>query len=190
GTLWMKNFVVLGDTVVGEVLKTSEDRATPPAGPQARQRTVREQIPFDLLRVPFAVGSGQFVMNNAAIRGPLLGATWAGRVDFQNRTLLVGGTYAPLSGLSGPLGAFPILGQLITGPKGEGILGITFQVSGPMAKPEIIVNPLSLLAPGITREIFQMQPDEFNVIPRTGAGAPAPTRRAPGPRVMLPPQQR
>ena len=35
-----------------------------------------------------------------------------------------------------------------------------------MSRPDVIVNPLSLIAPGIFREIFQMTPDDPRVIPR------------------------
>src|SRR5690606_38099581 len=49
-----------------------------------------------------------------------------------------------------------IVGQIITGPKCEGISGITFAIQGSMDRPQVIVNPLSMLAPGIFRDIFQM----------------------------------
>ena len=35
-----------------------------------------------------------------------------------------------------------------------------------MARPQVIVNPLALLTPGIFREIFQMTPDDPRVVPR------------------------
>jgi hypothetical protein len=60
----------------------------------------------------------------------------------------------------------PLLGPLLTGPRGEGIFGITFAIQGSMARPQVIVNPLALLTPGIFREIFQMTPDDPRVVPR------------------------
>jgi hypothetical protein len=33
---------------------------------------------------------------------------------------------------------------------------MTFAVQGPTASPQVLVNPLSLVAPGIFRDIFQM----------------------------------
>ena len=33
---------------------------------------------------------------------------------------------------------------------------MTYAIQGPMDHPQVIVNPLSMLAPGIFREIFQM----------------------------------
>ena len=69
---------------------------------------------------------------------------------------IIGGTYIPLQGLNGAFGAIPLLGQILSGTQGEGIFGITFAVQGPTSDPQVIVNPLSLVAPGIFREMFQM----------------------------------
>ena len=33
---------------------------------------------------------------------------------------------------------------------------MTFAIQGPMDQPQVIVNPLAMLAPGIFRDIFQM----------------------------------
>jgi hypothetical protein len=146
-----------------------------------RQRVTRSQFDFDTLVVPFNIGSGQFVMNGAVLRGPLIGATLRGRIDFRGQTVNIGGTYVPLSGLNTALGG--LLGPLSGGPQGEGLFGITFAVQGPLQRPQAIVNPLSLLGPGIFREIFQMTPDTFRIQPRdekpaSAAGGAAARARA------------
>ena len=89
-----------------------------------------------------------------------------GKVDFRAQALDVGGTYVPVSGLMRAPAPIPLLGPLLTGPRGEGIFGITFAIQGSMARPQVIVNPLSLLTPGIFREIFQMTPEDPRVLPR------------------------
>jgi hypothetical protein len=63
-----------------------------------------------------------------------------------------------LQGLNSALCEIPLFGAIITGPKCEGISGMTFAIQGSMDRPEVIVNPLSMLAPGIFRDIFQMTP--------------------------------
>jgi hypothetical protein len=73
----------------------------------------------------------------------------------------------PLSGLNRALAPIPLLGPLLTGPRGEGVLGITFAIQGPMNNPQVLVNPLSLVTPGIFREIMQMTPEDPTVLPRT-----------------------
>lgn len=180
GTLWAQDFSVLGDPVVSELLQNAESAPAQPGASAAatpRRRVVRQQYEFDRLKVPFSIGSGQFVFNDAYIRGPLIGATMRGKVDFRQQTVNIGGTYVPLSGLNSAIGAIPVLGQLLAGPQGEGVLGITFAVQGPSNNPQVVLNPFSFVAPGIFREIFQMTPEQFRVDPRRDAAPPPAARR-------------
>ena len=41
--------------------------------------------------------------------------------------------------------------------RSEGLIGVTFKVEGPIAQPEVAFNPLSAVAPGIFRKIFEFQ---------------------------------
>ena len=161
GTLWVRDFLVLGDPIISEVLQNADGT---PSG--ARRTVMREQFDFEIMSVPFSVGHGQFVMHNSVINGQLVSASMRGTVDFRAQTLDIGGTYVPMSGLMRAPAPIPLLGPLLTGPRGEGIFGITFAIQGSMARPQVIVNPLALLAPGIFREIFQMTPDDPRVVPR------------------------
>ncbi len=153
GILAVEDFKILGDPIVSEVV-SSADQGRPAI--QGRRNVTREVFEFDRMRAPFSVGYGQFVLEEAYLKGPLLGANLRGKVDFKTRHVNFGGTYIPLQGLNGALGGIPLLGQIISGTQGEGIFGITFAVQGPTANPQVIVNPLSLVAPGIFREVFQM----------------------------------
>ncbi len=173
GTLWVEKFAVLGDPVVSEVFQSADqpNTASPPA--KSRQRIVRQQMDFDILYIPFDIGSGQFVLKDAILRGPLIGASLRGKIDFKTNQVDIGGTYAPLSGLNVAFGS--ILGPLTGGAQGDGVFGITFAVSGSLSKPNVVVNPLSLLAPGIFREIFQMAPQAPRVTPRSDAASTATT---------------
>jgi hypothetical protein len=168
GTLWVRDFLVLGDPIISEVLQSAD-------GPQtqtSRRRTVqqREQFEFQIMRVPFSVGHGQFVMHDAVINGQLVSASVRGKVDFRAQTLNVGGTYVPMSGLMRAPAEIPIVGPFLTGPRGEGMFGITFAIQGSMARPQVMVNPLSIITPGIFREIFQMTPEDPRVQPRDRPG--------------------
>lgn len=153
GILWVDDFKVLGDPIVSEVVG-SADQGRPAI--EGRRSVTREVFSFDRLRAPFSVGYGQFVLEDAYVRGPMMGANLAGKADFKTRRINLGGTYIPLQGLNSALGGIPLLGQIISGTKGEGIFGITFGVQGALDNPQVLVNPLSLVAPGIFREIFQM----------------------------------
>lgn len=153
GILWVDDFKVLGDAIVSEVVG-SADQGRPAIG--GNRKVTREVYSFSKLRAPFSVGYGQFVLEDSYVRGPMMGANLTGKVDFKVRRINLGGTYIPLQGLNSALGGIPLLGQIISGTKGEGIFGITFGVQGSLDNPQVLVNPLSLVAPGIFREIFQM----------------------------------
>jgi hypothetical protein len=167
GLLQVRQFNLLGDPVVYEVLQGPEGLRDPAAGPPRPQRTgAREQIPFDSMRAPFSVGHGQFVIEDADLRGPVLGAILKGKADFGAQWLDLGGTYVPLQGLNSAIGFLPGIGPLLAGPRGEGVLGMTYAIKGPMARPQVLVNPLSMALPGILREMMQMTNPEPRVTPR------------------------
>lgn len=153
GVLWVDQFKILGDPIVSEVV-SSADQGRPAIG--GKRPVTREVFEFDKMRAPFSIGYGQFVLEESYMKGPLLGANVRGKVDFKTRRVNIGGTYIPLQGLNGAFGGIPVLGQLISGTQGEGIFGITFAVQGAISDPQVIVNPLSMVAPGIFRDMFQM----------------------------------
>jgi hypothetical protein len=177
GTLWARKFTVLGDPIVNEMVMNAE-------GVQTKQRRAgaRQQFEFDIMRIPFSVGHGQFVVRDGAISGPFEGATIRGKVDFRAQTIDMGGTYVGGTGLLSALAPIPLIGPLVVGPRGEGVFGITYAIKGSMAKPEVIANPLSLITPGIFREIFQMTPEDPTVQPRE-----KPLPKAVGPRASSAP---
>ena len=167
GQIQVSKFRILGDPIVSELVQNSDESRPAIAIGKERpaRRVVREEISFDTLRGSFATGSGQVAIESLNAAGPLIGASVRGKMDFRTRSLSLGGTYVPLSGLNRALAGIPLFGELLTGPKGDGIIGITFAVDGPMSKPNVIINPLSMVAPGVLREIFQMAPDNPRVTP-------------------------
>ncbi len=159
GILWTENFRILGDPVASEVFASA-------AGGKSKRQVTRQVFDFTQLRMPFSVGHDQFAIQKSYLRGPVLGASVSGNVDYRLRRVHLGGSYIPLQGLNSALCGIPLLGEIITGPKCEGVLGITFAVTGSMANPQVAVNPLSMVAPGIFRDIFQLTNPRVKVVPR------------------------
>lgn len=176
GTLWVEKFKVLGDPVVAQVFSSVGDTGSPAIAEvgSGNSKVVREVFEFDVMRAPFSIGFDQVVLDEAYVRGPLVGATVRGKVDFGAKRVNIGGTYIPLQGLNNVLGGVPLLGELLSGPRGEGIFGITFAIQGSMAQPQVIVNPLSLVAPGIFREMFQMTQSNPKILRREGQAPDGP----------------
>jgi hypothetical protein len=184
GTLWAREFAVLGDSVVNDVLNDPNSAAV--LGDR-KQQAVRQKIYFNQLRAPFSVGGGKFRLRDAYMNGPVLGATMRGAVDFKAQTVDLGGTYVPLYGLNSALGSIPILGRVLVGRQGEGVVGITFAIKGKLDEPSVLVNPMSVMTPGIFRQIFEFTgsvPDQAEPVdPRSSfiqpGGAPRFTDTSP-----------
>jgi len=173
GTLWVEAFRVLGDPIISEVVGSADESV--PAIARRQQRVVRQAFDFDSLRAPFSVGHGQIVIQDASMNGALLGATLRGKADFKEKTVDLGGTYVFLQGLNNVFAAIPLLGELLSGPRKEGVFGTNYAIRGSMERPQVFVHPLSTIAPGIFREIFQLAPEQQRVSPREneqGSGAP------------------
>ena len=66
------------------------------------------------------------------------------------------GTIAPAYIVNSILGNIPVIGEFLQGGKGEGIFAATYKAKGSLDEPEITVNPLSALAPGFLRGMFDI----------------------------------
>jgi hypothetical protein len=111
-----------------------------------------EGILFDRGDVPFSQKDGVLAIGDSRLQGPQLGITFSGNINNKTRAISVSGTAVPAFVLNTILGKIPILGDLFVG---DGIIGVNFAVSGPKDDPQFSVNPLSALAPGFLRKIFQ-----------------------------------
>jgi hypothetical protein len=114
-----------------------------------------EGIPVDRLVVPFVWSGRRIEIEDARLRGSEIGARADGAVDLAARTLALDGTIAPAYGLNWALGQVPIVGQIMRGQEADAALAATFSVRGALEAPEITVNPLSALVPGIIRDLFR-----------------------------------
>ncbi len=161
---------MLGDPVVAEVYSSASAKgpeiSTTPSG---QRRVVREVFEFDHMKAPFSAGHGQFVLEESYIKGPVLGATIRGKVDFGARRVNLGGTYVPLQGINSAFCDIPLVGPIVSGLKCEGVFGLTYAIQGSMSDPQVIVNPLSMFTPGILRGIMEMTNPNPSVQPRDQA---------------------
>jgi hypothetical protein len=182
GILDVRRFEVAGDQIVGRVVSQAERegaRYKSDGRSVAQQVSSGEPLRFDRMTVPFSVGASQFQLHDAAINGPIIGATLRGRVDFSRDMIALSGTYVPLYGFNAVLGVVPLLGDLLKGRENEGVFGITFAVQGKTSNPDVVVNPVSVLAPGFLRQIFEF---ENSPAPAQAAPPPKPTAQVKGQR--------
>lgn len=167
GVLWTEDFKILGDTVLQDLYATAEAGGTGADGePKTKKREVREVFEFSIMKVPFSVGHGQFVLGDSYLRGPVMGVSIRGKVDFSSKRLALGGTYVPLQGINSAFCEIPLFGPIVTGFDCQGVFGITYAIQGSMERPEVLVNPLSMFTPGILRGFMEMTGQNPVVQPR------------------------
>ena len=114
-----------------------------------------EGISFERADVPLVFSGDLITLNNAHAFGPSIGITADGIVNRQSNTLNVNGTVVPANILNTVLGYIPLIGNIFVGRQGEGIFAVTYRINGSTDDPNVTVNPLSVLAPGILRRLFE-----------------------------------
>lgn len=88
--------------------------------------------------------------------GASMGLTLRGWYDPKSKTVDFEGVITPIYMVNG---AFQVvLGKLFGRDKGEGLFGFTYTIKGNPDAPKVSVNPLSILTPGVFREIFRRDP--------------------------------
>lgn len=146
-------------------------------------------IDFETLEADFRWSEGVLEMREARAAGPSLGATWQGVVDFAQARVAVDGTLLPSYGVNSALSGVPVIGGILSSRPGEGVIGLTFSAEGPFSATRVFANPLSALAPGVFRRIFEgtSAEREFEALEarRQAEGAP---ETEPGTSTEPPPQ--
>ncbi|MBD3770069.1 MAG: AsmA-like C-terminal domain-containing protein [Rhodobacterales bacterium] len=118
-----------------------------------------EGVLFSRLDIPLTVAGERYVVNGAKAQGPALGLTTNGYFDSQSGKIEFDGVLVPSFGMNSALGTIPIIGDLVVGRDGEGVFSLTYAIRGTMEKANVSVNPLSALAPGVIRRIFENPSD-------------------------------
>ena len=112
-------------------------------------------LTFKRVVLPYTFSKGVIEITNGKANGPAIGFTLEGQMDRQREVIHVNGVMVPAYALNSLLGKVPIVGDIITGGAGEGIFAVTYRVEGDLDDPQVTINPLMVLAPGILRKMFE-----------------------------------
>jgi hypothetical protein len=143
GTLNIRDFVVRGEAALERVAAAPQQ-----AGGQS------PGVEFSRLWVQFTRSPGRFTIRDGLLKGPAIGGTVDGYIDYHRDEVRMRGTFVPLYGLNNMFGQLPIVGPFLGGSN-EGLLGVTYEVVGPPSTPVLRVNPISAVAPGLLRKFFE-----------------------------------
>lgn len=142
GLLNVRDFSVKGEAALDRVAANGQQ----PGG---------NGIGFTHLRAEFTRQTGQLSIRDGIVRGPIIGGTIEGSINYPANQVRMSGTFVPMYGLNNMFGQIPIVGLVLGGGSNEGLIGITYEVVGTPGKPVLRVNPISAMAPGVLRKIFE-----------------------------------
>ncbi len=142
GLINVRDFTVKGETSLDRVA------AGGPTG-------VQNGISFSRLRAEFTRQNGQLTIREGVVKGPTIGATIEGSIDYPGNQVRMSGTFVPMYGLNNMFGQIPIFGLFLGGGSNEGLIGVTYEIVGTPGQPVLRVNPISAMAPGVLRKIFE-----------------------------------
>ncbi len=119
-------------------------------------------IGFSRLRAEFTRQNGQLTIREGVLRGPAVGGTIEGSIDYLGNQVRMSGTFVPIYGLNNIFGQIPLFGLVLGGGSNEGLFGVTYEVVGTPDKPTLRVNPISAIFPGVARKIWDFNTGKQN----------------------------
>ncbi|MFN3723833.1 MAG: AsmA-like C-terminal region-containing protein [Paracoccaceae bacterium] len=106
-----------------------------------------EGIAFNQAEADFIITPQAIEITQGSAMGASLGVSMAGLYGTQTKRLALQGVVSPIYLVNG-------IGALLS-RRGEGLFGFNYALGGTADAPQVSVNPLSILTPGMFREIFR-----------------------------------
>ena len=156
------------DAVNFDVVDEPKLRSLVSTTPAGADRSLNDAVKRDIdtSRVKFergyawiAKGNGGLQVQNGVLRGPVIGSTFQGTLYDRAGRMDMTGTFMPAYGLNRIFGEIPLVGAILGNGRDRGLIGVTFRLSGDADDPKLQINPLSVVAPGIFRSIFEFRGD-------------------------------
>ncbi len=144
GAISLKDFVIVDEKNLEALVE---------GHPDSRRLLRSGAMVFESAKADFVRRKDRIQIVEAAVAGDSIGGTGEGFIYTDSKTYDIVGTFVPMFGINNAFGK-------LFGGGDNGMWGITFAVKGPLDKPEFKVNPLSLLAPGAFRSLFEYKAKE------------------------------
>lgn len=153
GRLQIVRFAIEQDPSLSRLISQTDRMTEDPSWQAAAKRDAPNtaSLGFDEFYVDFRKSRGAFNISNGVLRGAAIGSTFDGLIDFTNRRINIDGTYVPLYAINNFFGRVPLLGTILGGRANEGLIGVNFGVKGSLNQPNLVINPVSAVTPGIFR---------------------------------------
>lgn len=159
GRIVAENFTLLNEPRLATILAKPQASARGGGNQDSVQvnlpRVRSDNVKVDEALAEIEKGDGFLRIARGRITGGDASAAFEGTVYDRNNRMDVTGTYLPGRGLNRVVSKIPLLGLAFGKGKVNGLLGVTFRLAGRYGNPQLQVNPLSIIAPGVFRQIFK-----------------------------------
>ena len=157
GSIDARNFTLVNEPRMRSLVGGRSAEGGPSLKDAVKKDIDVSKVRFSRGSANIAKGANSLALDNGILRGELIGLAFRGTAYDQGGNINMSGTFMPAYGLNRIFGEIPLLGQLLGNGEERGLIGITFKLSGKAKTPQLTVNPISLIAPGIFRQIFEFQ---------------------------------
>ena len=159
GPVQIRNFEVINEPRLAKLASTTkrnlqqlqDDRF------QFEPITGDRKVRFSHAEAAIEKGSGYLNVDDGAVRSLQFGMTFNGTV-FDNRDRMnLRGTFMPAMALNLAVSAIPLIGELFSNGTDNALIGITYRLDGPRTQPNLLINPMSAVTPGVFNRVFEFQ---------------------------------
>ena len=154
GALEIQNFLLRDEPALRRLVAQSTEVSAPGQDADAARRINAGAVGFKRLKVNFARAGSRLELRDATMFGPDIGLSVDGWLDYSHDRVAMNGTFVPAFAINNLFSQIPVLGVFLGGKSNEGLLAITFRISGLASSPTLSINPLSAVTPGFLRNIF------------------------------------
>ena len=155
GSLDLRNFAIVDEKKLSTIVSTPSGKNGKSLNAAVKQNIDTRSQSFERGFARLVMRDGSLSVENGVVRGVQVGATFQGTVKDANGKMDLTGTFMPAYGLNRLFAEVPIVGFILGNGSDRGLIGITFRVTGTLEKSSIQINPLSIIAPGVFRQIFE-----------------------------------
>lgn len=157
GPVGLRSFTVVNEPRLAKLVSTSPQSGGKSLNEKLKGRIDSSRVEFEVARAMISKGNNYLVLDQGVVRGPAVGATFQGVIyDGAGNTSMTG-TFMPAYKLNRIFSVIPIIGDILGNGRDRGLIGITFKIDGNAKSPKVTVNPISAIAPGIFRSIFEFE---------------------------------
>ncbi|WP_420546882.1 AsmA-like C-terminal domain-containing protein [Curvivirga sp.] len=155
GKLFVDSYVIHDAPALARVLEAVSLTGLPSA-------ISGSEMVMDKAEGDFRLVDGIFRIKNIRTYNRSVGLVIDGQYDLDNDEIRIKGTVVPAYGVNQAIGNIPVLGWILTGGDGGGLFGATFYIAGGKNNPNVNVNPISVITPGILRRLFDFSETNYS----------------------------